>query len=618
MPERFLPLLIVTLLAFFIPIALSRFRAVPIVVGEILAGIIIGPSLLGWIPPNEHTLELLAEIGFAFLMFLSGLEIDFTFLKAAPAKKRRPLENPVILGGLTFTLTLLLAFFVSLGFFRAGFLPDPWMMTLILSTTSLGIVVPVLKERHMLASRLGQNLLVAALLADFLTMFLITVYVTIHVSGLSFDILLVTVLFVPLAFVYLLTNKDWKSSRLWRVLEDLSDATAQIKVRGAFALMMAFVVLAETLGVELILGAFLGGLVASLLSASGGESLRHKLDAVGYGFFIPLFFIDVGVQFDLNAFLSDRRAWLLFPLMLTSAFLIKLLAALVFRSGFSWKETLAGGFLLSARLSLIVAASSIGLRLGVISEAVNASIVLTAALTATISPLAFNLLLPDVSRRKRTVTVIFGSSDMALQVGRYLQAHGDEIRFFVPRQEQCHRITNAGFAVCLPVSPAFSETIESLEKDIHVQTLLALDEDDEANLQVCRQARLHGVGNIIAFANNPARLREYRDADVRVTTAALFRPALLGLMARNPAIFDLLTATTDDKDMREIPLENPALDGKRVSEIPWPEDVLILAIRREGELIVPHGHTRLARHDCISLLGRLDSLESLAQSLSER
>ncbi len=615
MPERFVPLLIVTLLAFIVPIALSRFKALPIVVGEIMAGIVIGPSLLGWIQPDEPTLELLAEIGFAFLMFLSGLEIDFTFLRTLPAQKRRPLENPILLGGLTFGLTLVLAFLVSEGFMQAGFIPDPWMMTLILSTTSLGIVVPVLKERRLLGSRLGQALLISALLADFLTMFLITVYVTLHVSGLSFEILLVGVLFLPLAFIYLFISKYLRGTSLWRLLEDLSDATSQIKVRGALALMMAFVVLAESLGVELILGAFLSGVLVSLISTPEDEPVRHKLDAIGYGFFIPLFFIDVGVQFDLHAFLNDPRAWILFPLMILAAFAIKSLASLPFRAAFSWRETLAGGLLLSARLSLIVAASAIGLRLGVISEAVNASIVLTAAVSATLAPLAFNLLLPETRTRRTPVMVVFGSNELALRVGQYLHQHGDRVRFCAPSAEGRKRVQQAGFTL-LPGS-SLAEGLEAMPPQEYVHALLTLAEEDDRNLQACLEAQTHGVGNVIAYVNDPRRLNEYRAAQARVMAPALYRVALLGLMARTPAIFELLTTTTDDKDVREVSMENPALDGKSLREVAWPDDTLILAIRRGEEVIVPHGSTHLELHDHISVLGKQKALENLETLLAQ-
>ncbi len=616
MPERFVPLLIVTLLAFLVPISLARFKALPIVVGEIVAGIIIGPSLLGWIHPDEPTLELLAEIGFAFLMFLSGLEIDFTFLTALPEQKANPLENPILLGGLTFSLTLLLSFLVSEGFMQARFIPDPWMMTLILSTTSLGIVVPVLKERRLLSSRLGQALLISALLADFLTMFLITVYVTLHLSGLSFEILLIGVLFLPLAFIYFFISKYLRNSRLWRLLDDLTDATSQIKVRGALALMMAFVVLAESLGVELILGAFLSGVLVSLISTPEDEPARHKLDAIGYGFFIPIFFIDVGIQFDLHAFLNDPRAWLLFPLMLLAAFAIKSLSALPLRAVFSWRESLAGGLLLSARLSLIVAASAIGLRLGVISEAVNASIILTAAVSATLAPLIFNLLLPEKHTRRTPVMIIFGASELALRVGQYLQQHGDTVRFCSPSAAERERILAAGFRLLPGASNHLGTGLEHIPHQEYAQALLALDEDDERNLQACREAQTHGLSNVIAFINEPQRLPEYRAVQARVMAPALYRVALLGLMARTPAIFELLTTTTDDKDVREVPMENPRLDGKNLRDISWPEDALVLAIRRGDEIIVPHGSTHLELHDRVSILGKQKSLEKMEALLA--
>ncbi len=616
MEQRFLPLLIVTLLAFFIPLFLSRWRSVPIVVGEILAGILIGPSLLGWIRPDEPTLEILAEIGFAFLMFLSGLEIDFAILRLPRSDEQRAGPPPLLLSTVIFGLTLALAFLVSEGFYRAGYLPDPWMLTLILSTTSLGIVVPVLKERRLLTSRLGQTLLLSALLADFLTMFFITVYVTVHVSGLSFDILLVGLLFVPLVAIYLVANKHLKDSHLWGLLDDLSGATAQIKVRGAFALMMSFVVLAESLGMELILGAFLGGVLVSLISTPQDEAVRSKLDAIGYGFFIPLFFIDVGVQFNLHALAADPRAWLFFPLLLGAALLIKLAAALVLRVSFSWRETLSGGFLLAARLSLIVAASAIGLRLGVISEAINASIVLTAAVTATLSPLLFNALLPVERRISRPVMLVYGNSALALQVARYLQAHQDTVYFVAWEPQVCQRLQEAGMR-CLPQSgPRLDETLEALPADMHIQAMLALSEDDERNLEACRQARQRGIPHLVAFTEDPARLAEYKSVGAQVLAPALFRPSLLGLMARNPAIFALLTTTTDDKDLREIRLDNARLDGKRVRDIALPQDTLILAIRRNGELLVPHGDTRLELHDYISVLGTLASLEDIAHHLS--
>jgi len=274
MEQRFIPLLLVVLLAFLVPILLARFKRIPAVVGEILAGIVIGPSVLGLVNSHEPTLEILAEIGFAFLMFLSGLEIDFSILFAASRTGQDKRKSPMLLAGLSFGLTLVIATGIGFWLTNAGLVKDPWMMTLILSTTSLGIVVPVLKEKKMSSGTLGQTILLSALLADFVTMFLITVYIAVRSTGLSLDILLIGLLFIPVLLLYQFGTRHLPRPLVRRLIEELADATSQIKVRGAFTLMIAFVVLAELIGAELILGAFLGGVLASLLNEPNDEKIR--------------------------------------------------------------------------------------------------------------------------------------------------------------------------------------------------------------------------------------------------------------------------------------------------------------------------------------------------------
>jgi len=150
----FLPLLIVVFLAFIVPITLSRFRRLrlPIVVGEIIAGIIVGRSGLNWVAHHDIVLDLLAEFGFVFLMFLSGMEIDFSSLgisfggESEKGGEKRKL-GPVSLGGLSFVITLISSVSLGFVFYRMDMVSSPWMIALILSTTSLGVVVPVLKEQ---------------------------------------------------------------------------------------------------------------------------------------------------------------------------------------------------------------------------------------------------------------------------------------------------------------------------------------------------------------------------------------------------------------------------------------------------------------------------------------
>ena len=616
MEQRFFPLLLVVLLAFFVPVLLARFRRIPVVVGEILAGIIVGPSVLGLVHGDEHTLELLAEIGFAFLMFLSGLEIDFSVLFAASTSKKKTDKQPGTLGlaGLSFGITLLTALAIGFGLFSVGLARDPWMMTLILSTTSLGIVVPILRERGLSSSRFGQTILLASLMADFVTMFLITAYVALRSTGVTLDIFLIVLIFVPVILLYQLGLRWLRIPAVRRLIRELSDATAQIKVRGAFALMIAFVVMAELIGAELILGAFLAGALASLLSRSDDDKLRYKLDAIGFGFFIPLFFIYVGVQFDLKAFLSERSSWVLLPILLVSSFGLKILSAFVFRTILSWKETIASGFLLSARLSLIIAASAIGVELGAISESTNAAIILVAALTATIAPLIFNTIMDSVPDGENNLMVIYGSGTLAFQVASELRAHGEKICFVEDNQAAATRIKKQGFNLELAeedISSCFNEVSPK-----EVEAFIAVGDDEEKNFKACQMARERGIEHLLVFVTNPLYLPDYHSIGVQTLTPSVHRSVLLSLMARNRSLFDLLTSTTDNRDLREMNLMNRELDGQRLSEINFPSNVRILAIRRKDEMVIPMGTTRLSLGDRLTIVGDLDVLQGIENWVS--
>lgn len=280
----FLSLLLITVLAAMVPLMATlfhRFR-VPIVVGEILAGIIIGRSGFNLIEPSA-TLQFLALFGFTYLMFVSGLEFDFatlsseTFARETPRWRR--VNSPFLLALAVFVCTFGLAYLGTAGLERAGLVSEPFMISLILSTTSLGIVVPVLKERGLISSSYGQTILVTALIADLGTLVLITFQVATLSRGLTLDVLVILLLLVIFAAAVQIGRyaAGWRG--LQRVMDDLAHATAQIQVRGAVALMVGFIVLSEWLGIEVILGAFLAGVLISLLSPQErGHLLRMKIE----------------------------------------------------------------------------------------------------------------------------------------------------------------------------------------------------------------------------------------------------------------------------------------------------------------------------------------------------
>src|SRR5262245_60453422 len=173
------------------------------------------------------------------------------------------------------------------------------MMGLILSTTALGVVVPILKEVGLSQTPFGQTILLATVIADFVTMFLISILVAVISSGLTAEILLVFLLFVAFFFAARFGSFLSHTDSLQRVIAELSHATAQIKVRAAFSTLLIFVVLAESLGIEIIVGAFLAGAIVSLSRTPEDRELSGQLEAIGVGFFIPIFSIMIGVDFNL-------------------------------------------------------------------------------------------------------------------------------------------------------------------------------------------------------------------------------------------------------------------------------------------------------------------------------
>ena len=393
-------LMLVLLASFLVPILLSRWQRVkvPLVVGEILAGIILGPSLLGIIDGQGEVFDFLREFGLAYLMFIAGMEIDFNMIgkisKAAEKAHAKVTSHPVFLAATSFLLTILLSVAISRELVSRGLVENEWMVALILSTTSLGVVLPVLKERGLSETRFGQTVLISALFADFVTMLLISLLATYLVSGLNVEMLLVFLLFLAFSMLYRTSRLIKHSSRLGHLIEELSHATAQIKLRASLALLVGFIVLAQILNAEMILGAFIAGVVVSMLTTSPERKVEKDLEAFGFSFFIPIFFILVGVGFDIKELTSSNEAILLVPVLLIAAVVVKFVPALIFRISFTWRETFAAGSLLSARLSLIIAASLIALDLEIITAAVNSAIILVAIITVTFAPLLFAHVMP--------------------------------------------------------------------------------------------------------------------------------------------------------------------------------------------------------------------------------
>ncbi|MCD4681467.1 MAG: cation:proton antiporter, partial [Bacteroidales bacterium] len=394
----YFPLLIVIATAWLIPMLLSvvKISKVPIVIVEIIAGYFIGNYILdSYSFESTFILEFLALTGFIFLMFLGGLEIDVDqIISSFPRKKlsiARFLKNPLLVGLLIFVITLLLSYGSAILLSGIVETKNTWYFSLIMVTTSVGIIVPVLKNNGEISSRFGQMIVVSAAIADILSIILFTYTAFIIKNGLEIDILLIFLLFILFFVFYRVGNRLKGISFFKKITYQLSHAASQIQIRGTLLLIFIFVVVAQFIDKEaVLLGAFLCGLLLSFFLHKERSLLILNLDGMGYGFFIPVFFIMVGAQFDPKALTTlDNSLHLFLILLLITLFAVKLIPSLLWVRLFGTRRAVSGGFLMASRLSLIIAASQIGLELGVISPAINSCFLVMAIITCFISPVIY-------------------------------------------------------------------------------------------------------------------------------------------------------------------------------------------------------------------------------------
>jgi Kef-type K+ transport system membrane component KefB len=380
MPE-FTDLLVVVAVAFAAPFLLGlipRLR-LPSVVVEIVAGIVVGPSVLG-IVEVDQVIEVLALVGLGFVLFLAGLEIEFEKLRGQVLR----------LTALGFVVSFAIAVAVALGLSAGGLVETPLLVAIILCATSLGVIVPVLKDSGEIATPFGQLIVAAASIADFGAIILLTLFFS-GEGGVGSTLLLLGALLVLAAVVFATVRGAERSMRIRADLLRLQDTTAQIRIRAAIVLFVGFAAVAEQLGFEVILGTFIAGAIISLLDRDEvmtHPDFRRKLEAIGFGFFIPVFFVTSGVRFDLDALVAEASNLAMVPVFLAALLLVRGLPALLYRRVLDARRTAVAGILQATSLPFIVAASAIGLELGLIDAAESAALIGAGLLSVLAFPVA--------------------------------------------------------------------------------------------------------------------------------------------------------------------------------------------------------------------------------------
>src|SRR5204863_1975510 len=350
----------------------------PSVVVEIVAGIVIGPSVLGWVHVDEP-IAVLSLVGLALLLFLAGLEIEFEHLRGRVLK--------LAFGGWIVSFAIGIA--AGLALKAAGLVESPLLVAIILSATSLGVIIPVLKDAGEISSTFGQLVVAAGSIADFGAIILLSAFFS-GEGGTGSTLILIGSLFGIVAAVYVFVRRAERSKAIMRDLLRLQDTTAQIRVRGAVVLLIGFAALARKFGLEAILGAFAAGAVLTLVDQDQHMThplFRTKLEAMGFGFFVPVFFVATGLKFDLNALLDHPSNLVKVPIFLAALLVARGLPAFVYRHAIGSDRAIIAGVLQATSLPFIVAATTIGVEMGLMSTAESSALVAAGLLSVLVFPL---------------------------------------------------------------------------------------------------------------------------------------------------------------------------------------------------------------------------------------
>ncbi len=372
--EAFLVIVVVAALAAALA-GLGGGRAiVPVVVLELVLGVVIGPDCLG-LADGDQFIDFFASLGLGMLFFFAGYEIDFERIKGAPLK----------LGAYGWGLSLAVAYGITGLLFALGEIPSMLFIGTAVATTAIGTLIPILGDAGEMQSRFGTYLLGAGAVGEFGPIVLITLFFS---TGNPLSSALVLAAFIAIAVVAAVLAVRGVG-RSWDAFERTLETSSQLPIRAAVVLIFALAALAADLGLDLLLGGFVAGIITGL-AVGGRESkvLESKLSAVGYGFLIPFFFVVSGVEFNLDELLGDPREFLKVPIFLGLFLLVRGLPAVVlYRWALDARDRLALAFFSSTELPLVVAITTIAIDKGEMSGTTAASLVGAAVLSTAIFPL---------------------------------------------------------------------------------------------------------------------------------------------------------------------------------------------------------------------------------------
>ncbi len=606
-----LSLFLVVLLALVIPIFMARFQisTVPTAVAEIIVGIIMGSSGFNLII-STHDLTFLSNLGVTLLMFLSGMEIDFDILQRKDSSKSKShagkTVNPIKIAVTAFGGIMMMAVVLAFALRAMGLFSEVMLAAIILMTVALGVVIATLKEKDILNRPIGQTVLLTAVLGEVIPLLLLTIYASIN-GGNAEQLWLIILLF--LAAIFLL--RRFKQPYVW--FAKITKATTQLDIRLAFFLIFALVTVAQTVGAENILGAFLAGMVMKLLEPS--EATKDKLTSIGYGFFIPIFFIMTGVGLNLRSLFGKPSSLMLLPVLVIFLLIAKLPVVLTYMRYFQKRNAFAGGFLTATTITIVLPTLQVARKLHAITSTQSDAFILAAVIVCILSPIVFNsnfVLLPE-DKIKKTVSIV-GANAMTVPVAHDLHDNWYSVKMFTGDQDRYEtydsRVENLTFLSDL--------NQKTLEKDgvFDCDIFVASTHIDEVNIKLARMAQEVGVERVIARLGqvNSDTVDEFRQKNIEIFNFTNVRAALMRALIETPTVYKIITDTKNV--LYSVKVENTHYTGKPLADLDFIDKITVSRIRRGDEWLIPHGWTVIEPGDILVFSGEFKVADHVRDLLS--
>ncbi len=608
-----LSLFLVVLLALVIPIFMARFKisTVPTAIAEIIVGIIVGSSGFN-IVVSTHDLTFLSNLGVILLMFLSGMEINFDLLqrKNNPKAKSQAGKtvDPLPTALTAFAGIVIMAFILAYVLKLISLFSNIVLAAIIFMTVALGVVIATLKEKDILGRPIGQTILLTAVLGEVIPLLLLTIYASVN-GGNAEQLWLIILLFV--AAIFLL--RRFKQPYLW--FSKVTKATTQLDIRLAFFLIFALVTVAERVGAENILGAFLAGMVMKLLEPS--EATKDKLTSIGYGFFIPIFFIMTGVGLNLKSLFAHPSSLMLLPVLVIFLFLAKAPVVLIYMRYFEKKNAFAGGFLTATTITIVLPTLQVARKLHAITSTQSDVFILAAVIVCIVSPIVFNsnFVLSPEDRIKETVTIV-GANAFTVPVAHDLHDNWYSIKMFTDQKDQYETYDSRvkGLTLLNNLDNQSLERSGAFDCDIFV----AAGHHDQENARMAEYAKDLGVKRAIARMNevDSDTLSHCQEAGVEVFNFTNVRSALMRALIESPTVYKIMTDTNNV--LYSVKVKNTRYTGRPLSDLEFVDKITVSRIRRGNEWLIPHGWTVIEPNDILIFSGAFKDADQVKKLLSHQ